>query len=360
MGRMHRSLIVAVLILSLMLLIVPVSGAADLAFVAVDDTVPLTLSGDSLPFYSGGTLYVPYTAFNAASLSFFPSYDTSSKLLTLFSRSSRLVFDLSAGTVTDENKDVQLVSAISRGGMVYLPAAFCANHFGVQVSDLSSLSGYRIVRFTTGNQVYDDSLFVEKAENLISYRVSQYTAPAPSAPSTPPEPPITPNDPLPEEPEKEPPEIYLAITDASTMAQSLEILARYRQSATFFLTEAEILQNGDLIRQIAGSGHNLGLLVTGTDAAAELNAANAALDQVLKTKSLLALVPQAVDTTMAAGQYRIFSQPDTRLTASQAAAADGEAQLMICTADNLTASLIILEEADAVFHLLRETTDVLF
>ena len=113
-------------------------GNKNVAFIAVNDVIPLTLSGDELPFHSGGVLYVPYTVFNQSSLGFYPSYNTSEKTLTLFSRSSRLVFDLAAGMVTDENKITQAVEPVIRSGVVFLPAVFCANHFGVQVSELTS------------------------------------------------------------------------------------------------------------------------------------------------------------------------------------------------------------------------------
>lgn len=41
---------------------------------------------------------------------------------------------------------------------------------------LESQDGYPVLRFTTGSEVYDDSLFIEKAENLIAYRVAQQSS----------------------------------------------------------------------------------------------------------------------------------------------------------------------------------------
>ena len=368
---MLRRLICLILVLLLTaLLLLPASGA-QLAFVAVNDTIPLTLSGGELPFYSGGMLYVPYTVFNTSSLGFYPSYTPDNGTLTLFSRNQRLIYDLSGGTVTDENKVVQYLSAISRNGTVFLPAAFSANHFGVQVSDLTSRSGYTVVRFTTGSQVYDDSLFIEKAENLISYRVEQFeastqpspdngtdTPTVPSTPSTGTPDPADPDDGE-EEQEEEPVEIYLAVVDAATMESMLSTLQRENLQAAFFLTAEEIRENGALVRRIVAEGYPVGLTCTdGADAAEALRDANDALDRVLGRKTLLALVPEDADTAALASAYCLFPRPAVRLTATKAAKAHGESCLLIGDGQVLAEGIPILQEAECTFGLLTETTAV--
>ena len=366
---MARRLICLILVVLLAaLLVLPASGAAQLAFVAVNDTIPLTLSGGELPFYSGGTLYLPYTVFNTSSLGFYPSYTPDNGTLTLFSRNQRLVYDLSGGTVTDEDKLVQYIPAISRGGTVFLPAAFSANHFGVQVSVLTSQSGYTVVRFTTGSQVYDDSLFIEKAENLISYRVEQYEASTqtpsgggtatdtPSTPST-----VTPGTTDPEdteeEPEEEPAQVYLAVVDADTMEAMLSPLKQQNISAAFFLTAEEILDHGTLVRQIVAEGHTVGLTCPENQEAAEaLREANDALDRVLGRKTLLALVPEGTDLSGMENAYCFFYRPTVRLTATEAAQAHGESCLLVGDGSVLSSGLAILQEADCTFGRLSETT----
>ena len=361
-----KRLFAALLILALLLAALPMaaSGASDLAFVAVNETIPVTLSGGELPFYSGGMLYIPYTVFNAVSLNFYPSYQPGDKTLTLFSRSSRLVFDLTAGSVTDEEKVTQPIPAIASGGTVFVPAAFCATHFGVQTSVLTSQSGYTVIRFRTGSEIYDDSLFIEKAESLISYRVSQYqesTKPTtPSTPSTDPTPstPVTPSTPDEEDSQEQPPaRVCLAIIDAVSMDSALDILSAEQAEATFFLTAEEILTHQDLVRRIAAQGHTIGLRVPAEeDPAAALAWGNEALDQVLKSKTLLALVPEELDTTAVEPYYCVITQPAERLAATAAAQAHGETRLLICSAEQLTVSLDILGEAQAELVPLLETT----
>ena len=363
---MHWKRILAVcLILTLLSAVIPATaaGASDLAFVAVNDTIPETLSGGELPFYSRGMLYVPYTVFNATSLGFYPSYNVEGKTLTLFSRSSRLVFDLAGGSVTDEEKVTQQISAISSGGTVFVPASFCANHFGVQVSVLTSLGGYTVVRFKTGSEIYDDSLFIEKAESLISYRVEQYQE------GLTPKPPVTePSDsgntqsgettPPETDPEdQEPASICLAITDAVSMEGALELLANEQLHAAFFLTADEIRSYPDLVRRMVAQGHTVGLRVLEDDDPAEaLYRGNEALDRVVKYKTLLALVPESLDISGISDSYYILSQPDQRLTATAAAESHGETRLLVCASEQLAVSLEILQEAEAELIPLRETT----
>ena len=149
----------------------PALADGELFFVAVNDTIPLTLS--VFPTYSGGTLYVPYQVFDSQPCGVTPSYNQTKQTYVLLSRTRQMIFDLAAGTVSDESGSVSTANVLYRGGILYLPLTFCASHFGLKTTMLESAGGYQILRFTDGSEVYDDSLFVEKAENLIAYRVRQ-------------------------------------------------------------------------------------------------------------------------------------------------------------------------------------------
>ena len=149
----------------------PALADGELFFVAVNDTIPLTLS--VFPTYSGGTLYVPYQVFDSQPCGVTPSYNQAKQTYVLLSRTRQMIFDLAAGTVSDESGSVSTANVLYRSGILYLPLTFCASHFGLKTTMLESAGGYQILRFTDGSEVYDDSLFVEKAENLIAYRVRQ-------------------------------------------------------------------------------------------------------------------------------------------------------------------------------------------
>ena len=155
----------------------PILADGDLLFVAVNDSIPLTLS--SLPYASSSGIYVPYTAFDASPGGVIPAYNAQAQTFVLFTRQRRLVFDLAEGTVTDQDGNVKTVSTTFRGGILYVPLVYCASFFGLKVALLTSENGYPILRFTTGSEGYDDSLFVEKAESLIRYRIEQMSTPEP-------------------------------------------------------------------------------------------------------------------------------------------------------------------------------------
>ena len=369
--RLLHLLLCAALVLSL--LAVPTAGASNLAFVAVNDTIPLTLSGGELPFYANGVCYVPYTVFSSVDI--YPVYSASANTVTLTDRTGRLVFDLSGGGVIDENNTAQPLGAVLRNGVIFLPAAYSAGHFGVQCSVLTSAGGYTVGRFTTGSQVYDDSLFITKAENLIAYRVEQYES-AQSKPEQPSQPetstpttPTTPQQPNqpgtttdPEEPEEgEPVTVHLAITDGDTMAESLALLQAETLPAVFFFTEQELLEQPDLVRQLTVSGYSIGLTVDNRDdrpLEEALQAANDALDAVLGRKTLLCLLPDTAEAAALEDRYCVYYRPSARLTATAAAKSHGESVLLICDSTQLSAGLTILEEAEAKFAQLTETTEL--
>ncbi len=366
--------------------------AAQLSFVAVNDTIPLTLSGASMPFRSGGELYVPYTVFNIPSLGVLVSYRSGDRTISLYGMENQLTFDLAAGTVLDGHGDVRTATCLTSGGVLFLPTSFCTPAFSLGLSELRSRDGYTVFRFTTGSQVYDDSLFIEKAENLISYRVSQYLAPEapaesaqepqpqppanepPSQPAVPAPPAVQqpgieppadepdeppedePGEEDPEEEEPEPATVYLAVSGTADAETALAALSRAGQHAAFFLSAAEIAADGPLVRRISASGHILGLRA-GPDEVPEtaLRAANDALGRALHEKSLLALLPAAAETGTVERAYCVLREPETPLSAAEAAQAHGQTVLLLLSGGEVPAALAELNNAGAVLAQPRET-----
>ena len=136
----------------------PPLRAAELAFVAVNDTIPTTLSGGGMPFHLGGSLYLPYTAFNQQSLGVFVSYRGDEGIISIIGAPEQLTFDLRQSTVTDKRGNVEDVTLMVSGGQIFLPVPVFAGAFGVSISELTSRSGYSVIRMTNGNQVYDHLL----------------------------------------------------------------------------------------------------------------------------------------------------------------------------------------------------------
>ena len=333
----------------------PVLADGDILFVAVNDSIPLTLT--SLPYESSSGIYVPYTVFDASPGGVIPAYNASAQTFVLFTRQRRLVFDLAEGTVADQDGNVKTVSTTFRGGTLYVPLVYCASFFGLKVTLLKSENGYPILRFTTGSEVYDDSLFVEKAESLIRYRIEQMNTaepektPAGTQPDTQKEPQL-PSEP---EPEQTPATVYLAFTNAETMEENAALLKEYHLRGTFFLTAAEISADPELVRSLYAAGHILGLTVADDcdNVAASLLSANDALCRALNIRSLFALLPSWQQEGVV--DLSILTRPQQPVSAETAVQQPDEPQLLIVS-ENAAATLSLLRAAGANIELLRETS----
>lgn len=346
-----RLLSILLSVLLCLALVSPQAAAADIYFVAVDDSVPLTLPSSMSPFFSGSTLYVPSSVFEAAPGGVTPSYNASGQTLVLFRSGARLIFNLANGTVTDEDKNSSNISTVSKNGTIYLPLYFCTSHFGLSVTTLNSAEGYPILRFTTGSEVYDDAMFVEKAENLITYLAEQYGSGTPSVPNT--------NGGEEDPPGEEEPHVSgsfcLAIEDAASMEASAAALESAGQRAAFFLTGDEIEAFPELVRSLYAAGHTIGLTVPDgcEDPAAELGSANEALFRVLRRKTLCALLT-AAQTEDCIG-YAIFIRPEEQPPLEELLTDGAETHLLVCT-DDTAEVLSQLDRAGATLRPLRETS----
>lgn len=350
--KYRRALSLALIFALLLVLCAPVSADANLFFVAVNDTIPLTLT--VLPTYSGGTLYVPYQVFDSQPCGVTPSYNQTKQTYVLFNRTRQMLFDLAAGTVSDESGSVSTANVLYRGGILYLPLTFCASHFGLKTTMLESADGYPVLRFTNGSEVYDDSLFIEKAENLIAYRAAQYAdgAQEPEKPQHPSAGGQTTGQEQPDA-EKKPATVYLAFTDVDAMRASMEALAQYSLQGTFFLTAAEITADPSLVFALQAAGHTVALTAEDgeTDYAAALTRANDALYALTCQKTTLALLPAGAE---APAGYCVFFRPSAAVSAADAAAAQTP-QLLVCAAD-AGAALYTLYSAGARMLQLLETS----
>lgn len=351
----YRKLLCVLLALALLLALAPMAGAeGDLFFVAVNDTIPVTLT--SLPYTSGGVVYVPYTAFDARPGGVVSAYNATAQTFVLFTKDSCLVFDLATGETSDENQNTSTQTALFRNGLLYIPLIFCASHFGLKVSMLESQDGYPVLRFTTGSEVYDDSLFIEKAENLIAYRVAQQSSASDPADHPQAHPDTPAQDPADDPQEVIPATVYLAFQNVDFMQENAELLADYQLRGAFFLTAEEILAEPALVRDLYAQGHILGITFEkgSTDCASAFGEANDALDEVLGLRTLLALVPEGADASAVQG-YCIFEAENMLVSAENAVEHPENPHILLCSG-NAAQSLSTLYAAKANIRILRETT----
>lgn len=298
--RVVRLLLAAVLVLGLF---PPVpASAATLYFTAVNNSVaPLT--SDTMPFWSGGTLYVPYSIFDASlnrigvGLGLYTSYNRDSRTVTLFNLRQTLVFDLNSGTCRDDVTGTTYISrAIMRGGRPYLALSTVCSHFDLEYSynQLPDVPQGYLVRIKNSDAAMSDADFIDAAKNVISNRLREYTQSLNPAEST--DPGVGPSTPFNPggntQVGKDDTAAYLAFRceTAAGLTDILDVLEEDKRCAVFFLTP-QLLEEGNLVRRILGGGHSVGILADSGEALPLLEQGGQALERAACARTTLAYAP---------------------------------------------------------------------
>ena len=294
-------------------LFVPSQAAGDVCFTAVNDTV-LSLTAGSMPIWSGGLLYVPYSVFDAGttgiSLGTSSIYNKNNGTVSVFNVHQMIVFDIEKGTCVDQHSGSSIAArAILRNGKAYLPAAKVCSLFGMNTPSYLSTEYGDLVRIKNEDAALSDLQFIDAASNAMNNRLKDYhqslvpaqPAPAPVTPTAPvpPTPSVPPSVSQPNaEPEPAAVPTYLAFRCETGEARDaiLQTVEQYRAVGLFFFPAEEIERQGSLIRRLLGTGHRVGILAEGSspeDTLAQLERGSQALDTVAHTRTYFALVPTA-------------------------------------------------------------------
>ena len=341
---MRRKLAALLLCLLLVFQLSPVpSGAAETVyFTAVNKNV-LTLSDDTMPFWSGGYLYVPSTIFTGVGrdlgVSYYPNIARQTVLLyvdkTVY---SSLVFDLNKDYAIDNEGNLYFQKPIQRGGVIFLPISLIARCFGLLYSTVEVDRGY-LVWVRNPDMDMEERYFADAAKSRMDYEYNQYLRNQSAE-----------EDIAPEETERwirgykgrSPRElasgilgcggetgddrtstvtgqrIYLCVeaADPKRVKSLLDILDRYDAHAAFYCTEAFLREGGDLLRRMTATGQAIGLAV---DAAADrpvteqLETGNRLLSQAASVKTRLAWIENAGEESVSAAEAAGFCPLDPDL-----------------------------------------------
>lgn len=244
--------------------------AVDICFTAIDESV-LKLTSESMPLWSDGVLYAPYTTFNEADnglrgWEIQTSYNKSRNRITVFDTSRFLAFDLETGTCWDDLTGVAYSGgAILRGDRPYLPVETVCRHFGLTYNYREIEQG-GLLRIKTPEAVISDTRFADAAENVLAHRLKEYHQSLGGAGTGGSE---TSQRPGAENPGKEHnADTYLALRcdDGEYLNNALNLLDNLGERAVFFITGELARQRTDLVMRILGRGHILGLQTRGESA----------------------------------------------------------------------------------------------
>lgn len=266
--RLAAWLMAAALALSLY----PAAGRAvlsDVYFTAVNEQL-LELNSETMPFWSGGVLYVPSRVFSETDLGV--SFVRNGALAMLYTTHADLRFDLEQQLTYDKEGTEYTGHALERGGLVFFPLDMVCGCFGLKWS-YTRTDTVPLIRITSSGAVLSAEAFIDAAGWQMRSAYNEYE----KAVSTPPvtETPSYPNPvipPLPG-PENPPPiqaaegqKVYLILSSASPEDTRAAMEALDGVQATFLLT-VEQLEDGDLARGLAAGGHAVALCPTAADAA---------------------------------------------------------------------------------------------
>ena len=261
----------AALVLSLLLVfqmaVPPGAEAANYVyFVAAAENV-LPLSDATMPFWSGGYLYIASSIFNGTTretLNIGCARSDKDKTVVLYnSQGKYLAFEWEKNYAYDVDGNSFYPGAIYRHGEAYVPVSLVAQFFGLQYSvnkvdtvvNGQWLQGDLAWIRKPGN-VLTDKYFMDAASYAIASRYEAYlkekgqqtTEAAPSDPQAP------------GGVDMEGKHIYLCMTAGENTASLLDTLDRYGVQAAFFCTLEFLEQQGDLLRRMIGTGQTVGIL----------------------------------------------------------------------------------------------------
>ena len=238
-------------------------------YLLAENDVMVDLPVNAMPAWIGGVLYVPYTAFDwtVTGVNLGVSYgqirEGDDYRLTLYSLNGMLTFDINKGTCVDRDGQTLSMRAISRNGWIFVPVASVCAYFGLGYSYTPTSYG-TLIRITNGQEWLDSTKFVQYAESSMKERYNRYynqlnpENPQPSAQTT-----TRPNSTP--EPTETAQTLYLSFLcgGGGDLNGILDQLEEAGVRALFLFRPEDLADSGETLRRMVGSGHLVGLSVTG-------------------------------------------------------------------------------------------------
>ncbi len=284
-------------------LAVPAGAAGSVYFTAVNKNV-LELSDATMPFWSGGYLYVPSSLFTGSNrdlqVGLTATGSGGGTTLLLYGGSAEfqtLSFDLSKDYAVDKDGNMYFQKAIQRGSVTFLPISLVARVFDLLYTVIEVPRGY-LVWVRTHNADMSERIFADAASYQMENRYSQYVKGQEAEPSQ-------------EESSSggatqtaSGQRVYLCVeaADASAVTALLDVLDQYGSQAAFYCTVEFLEQEGGLLRRMTATGQAVGILAdaaAGPTVAEQLAAGTAALEAATCGRTRLARLENVSDQTAA-------------------------------------------------------------
>jgi len=218
-----------------------------------DDLIPPTQR--TMPFWSDGQLYVPYTVFQGLysdSLGVSYTLTVDPNVVILFDQNGRvLAFNLSTNEVQDENKNSYPMSAKVNNGAVFFPVDPVTDYFGLTYT-YNYTDIVPLIRIKSDDVVLSDSRFISVAEDLMRLYYNRYEKEVGGSSQQSPDTPVIHTGQW----------VYpvFTVTDAADTAQLAAALFRREMQATFLMTPGQMQQETELLRSLVGMKQGIGIV----------------------------------------------------------------------------------------------------
>ena len=334
-------------------------GAQTVYFTAVNENVQV-LSDATMPFWSNGYLYVVGTMFTAKELGTGYFYNSTKKLAVIYSLqmpSHALFFSLAKNSVEDGDGSGYSPAAIQKNGTIFLPVGLVANFFGLTYTSnkvsggSNSYSGY-LIRVCSDSAMLSDRVFIDAAPPRLAQRYNEYLASRETASSgqTSAE---NNNSPAQTAGQQT---VYLCFRagERENTAALLDGLDAQRAHGTFYMTAEEIGGSADLVRRMAATGHQVGIVA---DAASDspvteqLRRGNEELWQAAGVKTRLCLLENAAaedQTAAAEAGYCVLKADIDRTDTGLRSTSNANSLFSRVSAQRGAVTVWLSDQADAV------------
>ncbi len=285
-----------VVILSMCLLgqsvwLVHTTASSGTLYLAVNDELQdSTLQ--TKPILVGGITYIPITVFDTrltgVNLGVSYGWDYDKQIVSLYSKSQIMEFDLKKEKVFDYNKEVYYnYAAVVQNGIPYVPALWSCRTFGLEASFVYSFdSEFRLLRIKNGDQILSDDMYMRSVRPILEERENSYEEPEP----------VTPEEEPIQTPEERPDvAVYMAIQVKDGMQLSAIMTRLERSDKTnviFFFSTSSLIQHQSDIRVLKAKGHCIGLVATGNsqqEILSDLKEGNMLLRHILRQRAFFVL-----------------------------------------------------------------------
>lgn len=266
-------------------------------FTAVNDQLLPDLSDETMPFWSGGRLYIPSTVITGTDLGLFYSRSRDKSTAVVYRQGSALTFNFAAGTVADQNDRQYGGPAIVRSDVVFLPLDLLTQFFSLDYSYTRVTYGY-LVRVKSDTVVLSDAKFIDAAAMSMEQRYNEYM----KTHSESNDPGNTPDQNT--DGDRDLVCLALRVTDEESANTLLDTLASDNATATFLFSEEQLSSLGDLLRCVVISGNAAALRIDASGGSSRtvsaIERANNALWAACNEKARLVALYGASDKTLRA------------------------------------------------------------